>query len=57
MNKNRNNFRYQSTNFPKCWFLFLVSIKRQKGDESEFVNKFVKNKVTIVFMNKYLSNS
>ena len=47
--KNRNISRYQTTNLMKIRFSFLVSAKGEKKDEREFVNKFVRTVVTIVF--------
>ena len=34
--QNRDNFRYQTINLLKMWFLLLVSSKEQKKDKSEF---------------------
>ena len=48
----RNIFRYQTTKLLKIWFLFLVSVKGQKKDKIEFVTKFVRIIVTIVFLKK-----
>ena len=48
-------------NFPQCnllktWFLFLVCRKGQKEDKSEFLTKSVGIIVTIIFMQKCISN-
>ena len=42
--------RYQTNNLLKTWFLFLVSMKEQKRKKCEFVTKFVRIVVTIIFM-------
>ena len=38
--KNRNIYRYQTTNLLKTWFLFLVCKKGQKEDKRGFVTKY-----------------
>ena len=47
--------RYQTTNFLKTLFLFLICKKGQKEDKSEFVTKSEEIIVTIIFIQKYLS--
>ena len=54
--KNKIISLYQTTNLLKTWFLFLVCKKGQKEDKKEFVTTSVGIKVTIIFMQKYLSN-
>ena len=41
---------YQIINLVKISFLVLISRKRRKRDKSEFVNKFAKIIVTIIFI-------
>ena len=41
---------YQTTNLLKIWFLFLVSMKVQKRNESKLVTKFGGIVVTIIFI-------
>ena len=56
LTKNRNISCHQTTNLLKTWFLFLVCKKRHKEDKTEFASRSVGTKVTIIFMQKYLSN-
>ena len=46
----KNTNTYQTTNLLKIWFLFLVSMKGQKRDKSEFATKFVGIIVTLIFI-------
>ena len=50
INKKQHFSCYQTTSSLKIWFLFLVSTKGQKKDKSEFITKFVRIIVTIVFI-------
>ena len=50
-------FVTRTFNLMKIWILFLVSTKRQKRDQREFVTKFDGIIVTIIFTEKCFSNS